>query len=228
MKKVNKVFENIKTFIKTNINPLLITALILIPLIFGIYKMPAEMAISAGTISMSLFFCNINKFEQFTAWGWSAKVRAAVDKAYAAIEEVKELSLALTAPIVDEMAASGRLTIYIPLKYKLERVKRVKKLLKKLGASESEIADACNTLCARVRSDHANRIISKLRADNPQNSEPFKGINENNLGDWSKDRIEKLITENNLVRNSETDELLLDLDYFTSTEMLRRPEGWQG
>ena len=37
---------------------------------------------------------NIDKFERFKAPGFEAELRKAVDKTYAAIEELKELSLA--------------------------------------------------------------------------------------------------------------------------------------
>ena len=68
----------------------------------------------------------------FKGVGLEAELKTAVDEAYAAIEQLKELGLSLSSPIVDELAISGRMLQYIHLKYKLERVAKIADTLKKL------------------------------------------------------------------------------------------------
>jgi len=48
-------------------------------------------------------------------------------------EQLKELGLSLSSPIVDEMAVSGRMLQDIPLKHKLERVEKIEDNLRKIG-----------------------------------------------------------------------------------------------
>ena len=90
----------------------------------------------------------------------SAPTRIAVRETYAALEEIKEIALSLSAPIVDELAVSGRMLQYIPLKYKPERVENIAKTLENLGAKKSEIEEACSTIYGRVHDAHVNGYTS--------------------------------------------------------------------
>ncbi len=112
----------------------LIIALVVLPAVFGIFKGAKEMTVIAGAIAVALFFANLDKFSYFKGGGVEARLKEAVDEAYAALEELKDLGLALSSPIVDELALSGRMMQYMPLKYKLERVEEISQTLKKLGA----------------------------------------------------------------------------------------------
>ena len=208
-------------------NSTLIWALVAIPTAFGVFRMPTEMGISAGAIAVAWAFMNIDKFERFKAPGFEAELRKAVDKTYAAIEELKELSLALSAPIVDTLAVSGQMLRYMPLKYKMNRVAKIQDTLRRLGANDKEIEDACSTIYERLATDHVRGALNALRLANEGKAELFKGWDEWDTTSWHREKIERFINDNGLSKGPEVDERLLDLDYFTSTKMLRRPEKWQ-
>ena len=140
---------------------------------------------------------------------------------------MKKLGLVLTAPIVDELAVSGRMLQYIPLKYKLERVQNIADNLKKLGASQNEINDVCETIYSRVREDHIRRIIASLRETNPDKIDLLKNIFEKKLDEWDAPKIIKFINDNNLKKTKETDECFSDLEYFLKNKKLRREDKWQ-
>jgi len=177
--------------------------------------------------TIALFFINIDKFEHFKAGSIEAELRTVVVKAYAAIDDLKELGLSLSAPIVDELAVSGRMFQYIPLEHKLERVEKIAATLKKLGASQAEIDEACSTIYYRVRKEHVQRIIGSLKSSNPDKESLIKDIQESKIDDWNADRIHNFIEENNLIKGEDTDERFLDLEYFLKNKKIRREDKWQ-
>src|SRR5882672_869621 len=91
----------------------LIVALVIVPVLLGIFRSKTEMALSIGAIGLALFFVNLDKFTRFKTPGFEAELKTVVNKAYAAISELKELGLSLSAPIVDELAISGRMLQYL-------------------------------------------------------------------------------------------------------------------
>lgn len=113
----------------------LIISLVVIPAFFGIYRDYKVMSVSVIAIALALSFANIDKFSRFSGGGFEAELKTAVDKAYAAIDQLKELGLTLSSPIVDDLAMSGRIFDYMPLKYKFDRVEKISENLRKLGAS---------------------------------------------------------------------------------------------
>ena len=80
----------------SRLNTALIIALVVIPTVFGAFKMPAEMGWAIASIGLALIFANLEKFSRFKGAGFEAELRTAVEKTYAAIEELKELSLVLS------------------------------------------------------------------------------------------------------------------------------------
>jgi len=185
------------------------------------------MFLSITAIALALFFVNLDRFARFKApGGFEAELQTAVTKAYAAIGELKELGLNLSAPIVDELALSGRMLQYIPIQFKLQRVQKIAANLKALGASPEEIARATETIYARVRTDHLARIAALLKNANPDKpAAMFDGLTGRE--DWDAKAFEKFIAENGLKEDDETKEWLLDLDYFRANLLVRRPERWQ-
>jgi len=211
----------------SRLNTTLIIALVVIPTIFGALKMPAEMGWAIASIGLALIFANLEKFSRFKGAGFEAELRTAVDKTYAAIGQLKELSLVLSAPIVDELAVSGRMLQYLRLKYKLEHVEKISSALRKLGASESEIQDVCATMFQRVRSDHIRAALICLKKANKDKSAVFDGCEDWDVRDWDKDKLEAFIHEGALDKNEEVIEWIRDLDYFEQTKKLRREDKWQ-
>lgn len=47
-------------------------------MLFGLIGRPAEMAVAVAAGSLGLFFCNLDKFESFSAGGVAAKLRAQI------------------------------------------------------------------------------------------------------------------------------------------------------
>jgi len=209
------------------LNTALIIALVVIPTVFGVLKMPTEMGWAILAIGLALFFANLDKFSRFKAMGFEADLKTAVDKAYAAIDQLKELALVLSAPIMDELAVSGRILQYLRLKYKLEHVEKISSALRKLGASESEIQDVCATMFQRVRSDHIKTVPLYLKKANKDKSVVLDGCEDWDVHDWDKDKLEAFIREHALDKNDEVIEWIRDLDYFEQTKKLRREDKWQ-
>ena len=209
-----------------------LTYILIVVLVIGLiplskYRGWKEMSAFAAAISVALFFTNLDKFSRFKAGGIEAELRTVVTEAYAAIEQLKELGLSLSTPIVDNLAISGRMLIYIPLKYKLERVAKIAETLKKLGASEKEIEEACSTIYQRVTNDHMRKTLHSLLSSNPGKQPLFQGLDDGKMDNWDKSKLEKFIKDNGLKKSEETEEWIRDLDYFLKNKKLRREEQWQ-
>ena len=211
----------------TDYNNKLIFILVTVPILLGIFLSYKEMSIAVIAISLALCFTNIDKFARFKGVGFEAELRTAVDKAYAAIGQLKELGLSLSSPIVDELAVSGRWMQYIPLKYKLKLVEKIADNLKKLGASQQEIEEVCSSIYDRIKEDHLRRILQSLKKANPGRETLFEGIDDWNMDNWDKNKILEFLKKEKLNKDKETEEDFLDLDYFLKNKKLRREDKWQ-
>jgi hypothetical protein len=206
----------------------LIVALVVIPILLAIFQLGwKEMTVAATAIGLALCFANIDKIARFKGAGIEAEMRTVVDKAYAAIEQLKELGLNLSSPIIDEMAVSGRITKFIHLKYKLQRVATIEETLRKLGASEKEIDGATATIYQRVTGEHVERILRSLRTSNPAKKSFFEGLDDGRMSDWDKARLDQFIKDNDLQVSNDGAESILDLDFFLKNKKLRREDQWQ-
>ena len=210
-----------------DLNQKLITALVVIPIVVGVFRTPKEMMIAVAAIGLALVFCNLEKFTRFKGAGFEAELRTAVDRVYAAIEELRELGLSLSRPIVDDLAMSGRMFEYIHLKHKLERVEKIAETLRKLGASQPEIDDVCSTIYLRVSNDHMRHILYSLRSSNPGKEVVFEGIEDGKMDTWDRSTVDAFIRENGLTITPETEECFLDREYFLKNRKLRREDKWQ-
>jgi hypothetical protein len=94
----------------------LVFAMVIVPVLIGIFRTRTEMGLSIVAIASALFFVNLDKFTRFKTPGFEAELRTVVNKAYAAIEELKELGVSLSAPIIDDLAMSGRIIPVHPVK----------------------------------------------------------------------------------------------------------------
>ena len=205
----------------------LIIALVIVPIPIGIFRGPTEMAIVAGAISVGLFFANLDKFKSFKGGGIEAQLRTAVNDAYAAIHQLRELGVSVSSPIVDALAISGRMMQFIPLKYKLERVEKIAETLKKLGVSDKEIQEVCSTMYERVTDDHIRGVLSALKSSNPGKEKLLEGLGDGKFDGWDKAKFETFIKDNELKKNENAEEWLEDLEYFLKTKKLRREDNWQ-
>ena len=137
------------------------------------------------------------------------------------------MGLAVSSPIVDELAVSGRMLQYIPLKHKLDRVEKIAETLKKLGATDEQIEEACSTIFERVESDHIKAMLGSLKQANPEKESLFEGIHDGKFNDWTKVKVEDLIKKETLHTNEKYDEWSDALDYFKETRKLKHPDNWQ-
>jgi len=184
------------------------------------------MFLAVGAISVALCFANIDKFTRFKGPGIEADLRTAVNEAYAAIEQLKELGLSLSSQIVDELSLG--ILQYYDLKYKLERVAKIEETLKKLGASKKEIEEACSAIYLRVTHDHMTKVLDCLLRSNPGKESLIKGLRIEETYYWDKSKLEKFIKDNDLKKSEEAEEWIRDLDYFLKNKKLKREELWQG
>jgi hypothetical protein len=211
----------------TDLNQKLIVALVLIPVLLGIFRTTTEMWLSIVALGLALMFANIDRITRFRAPGFEADLQAVVTKAYAAIDELKELGLSLSAPIVDELAVSGRMLQYLPLRAKLERVQKIADTLKALGASQIEIDKATATIYERVTRDHLDRIKGALTKSNAGKDAALNELSSDAAEEWDTATFKKYIADNGLERNDVADEWIADLEYFRTNHKLRRPTEWQ-
>jgi hypothetical protein len=205
----------------------LIVALVVIPTLFGVFQRPKEMAITVAAIALALAFANLEKFERFKGAGFEAEMRVAIDKTYAAIDDLKELAVSLSEPIVDSLTMSGQVFSYIPLSEKIDQIEKVSTALHKLGASEKEIDQVSSTLLTRVTGDHIKKTLYALRAANPEKVSLFAMIDDWKSKEWNSQKLNDFIVQNELKKDSEVEECLSDLSYFLSKRKLRRPDKWQ-
>jgi len=84
-----------------------------------------------------------------------------------------------------------------------------------------------HTLYERVTDDHVKRVVSGLRGSNPGKESLFEGAETGKFNGWDKAKFEKFIQETGLKRSPETDQWLLDLDYWREPKTLRREDQWQ-
>src|SRR5437016_1000407 len=59
----------------------LIFALVVLPILIGIFRGAKEMSIVAGAVTVALFFANIDKFSRFKGGGIEAELHTAVKEA---------------------------------------------------------------------------------------------------------------------------------------------------
>ena len=205
----------------------LILAMVILPICLGIFCGAKQMGISVIAIFLALCFANLDKISRFKGAGMEAEVRTAVNDAYAAITQLKDLGLSLSSPIVDELTVSGRWHVYIQLKYKLKNVEKIAETLKKLGASDKEIEETCSTFYQRLTEDHKRAVLNSLLRSNQEKKLLFEGVNDGNMDDWDKSKLDKFIMDNDLKKNEETEDYFRDLDYFLQNKKLRREDNWQ-
>jgi hypothetical protein len=209
------------------INIIVVASLIITAIIFGINNLATEMGLIIAAHGVALFFLNLEKFKKFKGAGIEAEMKEVVSKAYAAIEDLKDLGLTLADPIVTELTISGNMMQYLHLKYKLEFVEKIRISLQKLHATENEIEQATNIIYKDVEKRHMQRILGNLKAANTNKIELFTDLDNWKFREWNYEKIEKFITDNTLLVNDAVSDYLEDFKYFITNRTLRREDEWQ-
>lgn len=208
------------------LNSTLIIALAVVPIIFSINKIENTVWAIIG-VFLALFFVNIERFEWIKLTFLEAKLQKTIKEAYAVLDDLKELGLSISEPMIANLAVSGRMLQYITLEYKLESVEKISKTLRKLGANDEEINEVCESIHQRVEADHCRVLLYNLKTNDEKGEELFKDFQNWKFSQWDKDKILDFAKENKLEFSEDAHERLEDLEYFLKTKKLRRPDKWQ-
>lgn len=164
---------------------------------------------------------------EFKARKKLAEVDAAIQKSYAAIEELRELAVIVTDPIIDTLALTGQLSHSLSLDYKLRHLHNIRDVLRKLGVEEEQIKSIGSIFIVMCLLQHIDAVADELIRLNPD----FSYLKENR-GRWfvptarQRATFDNMIAKNNLKVDGEVEEALLDLEHFDKTNKLRRPQKW--
>ena len=214
------------------LNIALILALVIVPIIFTVQTgqwFGLLMAVTA--IAIALFYVNLDKFERYKVTSnllsLDAELRKTIDQAYAAIEDLKDMALSLAEPMISDLTMSGQMLKSLTMEYKLESVGKIADTLRKLGANDKEIEQACGFIYKRVLGVLARVTLVSIRPDKWEELDFYKGFPDWDFTEWDREKIKKFAKENTLSINNDANEWLEDIDYFVQTKKLRRPDAWQ-
>lgn len=124
-------------------------------------------------IALALSFNNLDKFSKFKGAGFEAELNTAVNKTYAAIEQVKKLAVSISDPIASSLATADNPFEYVPLQYKIQQVENIRKILQELEIPDKEIDEALNVFTKRVSRDHMIRLLNYTNKVLPEQDKIF-------------------------------------------------------
>jgi hypothetical protein len=213
------------------LNYALIVSLVLLPAIFLLRGVNiAAVGLLIFAILIALIFASLDKFKEFKLisklFTLEAELRQTIDKAYAALDDLKELALALSEPMIADLTMSGQMMKEIHMEYKLESVEKITGVLRKLGASEQEVEQTCGFIYEKVRGVMAQHVLAEIRPENWEELNYYQGFQNWDFSEWDKARIESFAKTHSLEINDEAKEWLADIEYLSQTKKLRRPETW--
>jgi hypothetical protein len=202
---------------------------------FGHQGKSVEMglAIVAGALGIAL--SNLDKFEIIKGAGFEAKMRQAINEAYATTESLKKLATVMGRTVSDILAVQDRFA-GIGLQEKLGAKKQIDGILEELGLERHEITKIGRVFDAYIRYDHVASIIELLSKD-PGIKDSLKTEAEK-LAVFSKLPYTELpyavdpaklraFIEEHGITSEEILEALKDYEYFETHYELRRPNQWR-
>lgn len=120
-------------------------------LYFGYTGKPAEMglAIVAGALGVAL--SNLDKFESIKGAGFEAKLRKAIEEAYATTGTLKGLAIVIGKTFFDILAVEDRYA-GMGLRGKFESKKQLEKIFSELGIEKAELTNLIlrRMICRRI------------------------------------------------------------------------------
>ena len=197
------------------------------PLVFGFMHRPAEMALAAASGCLLFAIVNLEKFESFKGAGFEAKLNKAVNDAYATIDRLQEIAIALTEPIVSSITMHKRMLQYIPMKYRIEQIKDIEKSLISLGIAEDRVNKATEFFYSVIEQDHIKQIfyaILKEEGAPTALKESAKRMTESFPDDFD---FHEFMAKQDWKATGETAERIADLEFFKSKRTFRRIDIWQ-
>lgn len=204
-------------------------------LYFGVHGQPAEMGLAVVAGALGVALSNLDKFESFKGAGFEAKLRSAIEEAYATTKSLKSLARVMGKTIFDILAVEDRYA-GMGLRGKFESKKRVEAILTELGLEDSEIREIGTFFDAYTRHDHV-AVLVELIVKNPDIDDEKK-LQAQKLVKFSKSPFSELpfaappdevkqFLEKYGIRDANILEALEDYEHFEFHGELRRPEKWQ-
>lgn len=209
--------------LKSFFNFILIVLLVCVPIVLSFWGKMGAASLSLISLSFGLVFWNLDKFSEFSGAGFAAKLKTAVDDAYAAIDEVKSLALSISSPVVSLLAIESSFQ-YLPLKYKLEYAQKIRSSLQELDIEEKRIDETLSTIYRRVEESNTERVLWAMNEKLPPEEKLFKSREDIVTENWPLDAVKRKCTELGI----DVSEEIKDLEYFRETRKLRNPDAWQG
>lgn len=205
-------------------------------LFLGLFGRPAEMGLVLLSGVLCMAFVNLDKIAEVRAGGILLKMKNLIDKGYATLDTVREITLKSSAAILEVTASFGRYggssTIFRRLKLRDELVVS----LKSLEVSENDIENSLKCFNSFMLFDHALRIKEVtqnltqaekgLPIDWRKISEGKRLVTHTPEYDIATEEFQKFVTDNSL-ESPEVSEAIDDYDYFRRHKQLRRPEVWK-
>lgn len=205
----------------------LVCLMVIVPIGFAGVKRAREAMLAMTAIFFALVFSNLDKLARFKGGGMELQMREArqvTQQANAAIGQLRELAVSLTAPVVDLMTISGDLFHYIPLKYKLQRLDKIKQTLMELGVPKGEVESALSTMYEALTERFVHTALYHLSEINPDQAELFDGLGDWDLEGWNDTTLRNLIRDQRLKTDEKTKSQLEDLGFWIKHRQLRRPD----
>ena len=148
-----------------------------------------------------------------------AQLDASVSSANQAIEQMKELGLALAAPMFDELAADKLIMgEAASLEENVAHMQNIVNRLQELGASPEQINAIRLNMDRSVMRNLRRRVTVRLQTTNKNKASLFKHVSH--MYKWNKEQFERFIQENNLEVPPEVNDNLAKLEYFTANKKL--------
>ncbi len=202
--------------------------------LFGYLDKAAAATATIVAGSMGMAFANIDKIERFKAAGFEARMRKAVEEAYATTNSVKSLAYVMARSVSDILAVEDRYA-GIGRVQKLNVKKKIDDILTELGIKNADIKEASRIFDAYLAFDHVQKIkvlitkdseISdeiKAKADalarfskTPYRVEPYSA---------SPQEIARFVREHG-INSTEIKDAIADYEHFVRNYEFRRPEHW--
>ena len=192
----------------------------------------ATVTVLAGAIGMA--FANIDKIELFKGAGFEARMRKAVEEAYATTDSLRSLAQVMAEVVAGVLAVENRCA-GLGRKRKLRMKKEIDGILLDMEVNKEGVEKVGQLFDAYLNFDHANRI-KELIINYPNITDPIKQEAEK-LAVFSKEAdTEELYSakpaefrefiSKHKIESNDIDEAINDYEYFSKEYDLRMPENW--
>jgi len=205
-------------------------------LFLGLFGRPTEMGLVLLSGVLCMAFVNLDKIAEFRAGTILVKMKELIDKGYATLDTVREITLKSTATLLELTASFGRLVGTSIIFRRLKLRDELTVSLKSLGVSEADIENSLKPFNSFILFDHALRIMratqnvtqlkERTQIDWRKIPEGNRLITHTPDYDIATGEFQKFVRDNSL-ESPEVSEAIEDYDYFRRHKQLRRPGVWE-